>query len=181
MLEVSNMLFKSKGYKGTSVREIAEHSGLAKATIYHYFPDKEAIVQQLLVETIFKFHEVAQSISEIADPRARLTVGAEITISFLYESSSVIQLVRQELPALWNKNKPELLPIYERYLSLLSQAIDQGIEEGIFRAINSQEAAIVLLNLIQGTYASIRLVGLGEKQTYSTAGILDIFFNGIVK
>ncbi|MFC3749712.1 TetR/AcrR family transcriptional regulator [Paenibacillus sp. GCM10012306] len=180
-MEVSNMLFKTKGYKGTSIREIAEHSGLAKATIYHYFPDKEAIVQQLLTLTISQFHNVAQSISEITEPRARLTASAEITIAFLYESSSVIQLVRKELPELWNKSKLELLPIYERYLSLLSQAIDQGIEEGTFRPINSQEAAIVLLNLIQGTYASIQLVGLGEKQTYSTAGILDIFFNGIIK
>ncbi|MDT3424755.1 AcrR family transcriptional regulator [Paenibacillus forsythiae] len=154
---------------------------MAKATIYHYFPDKEAIVQQLLEQAVSQFHTVVQTIAEVSEPKVRLRVAVEITITFLHEFSSVIQLVRQELPVRWSQIKLDLMPIYERYLFLLSQAIEQGIQAGEFRLVNSREAAVVLMNLIHGTYAASYIGGLTDDLLRSnTDSMLDIFLNGII-
>lgn len=48
ILEVSLDLFSSRGYGGTSVRDIADAAGLSTGNVYHHFPDKEAIFQELL-------------------------------------------------------------------------------------------------------------------------------------
>lgn len=37
-------LFKTKGFKQTSMEEIAEQSDVSKGTLYNYFPDKESIL-----------------------------------------------------------------------------------------------------------------------------------------
>lgn len=48
ILEASLELFSSQGYRGTSIREIAETAGVSTGNVYHHFPDKETIFQTVL-------------------------------------------------------------------------------------------------------------------------------------
>jgi AcrR family transcriptional regulator len=41
-------LFSQKGYNGVSMRELAEHSGISKPTIYYYFGNKAGIYAELV-------------------------------------------------------------------------------------------------------------------------------------
>ncbi len=41
-------LFSSQGFGATSMREIADQSGLSMGNLYHHFPNKEALFQHLL-------------------------------------------------------------------------------------------------------------------------------------
>lgn len=40
-------LFEDQGYQGTSIREVADATGVAKATLYHYFPTKSGLLFQI--------------------------------------------------------------------------------------------------------------------------------------
>jgi AcrR family transcriptional regulator len=48
ILEAALNLFAHQGYRGTSIREIAEAAGLSTGNVYHHFPDKEALFRTLL-------------------------------------------------------------------------------------------------------------------------------------
>lgn len=48
ILESALQLFSKQGYRGTSIREIAEAAGLSTGNVYHHFPDKEALFRTLL-------------------------------------------------------------------------------------------------------------------------------------
>ena len=41
-------LFSRQGYRGTSIREIADAAGISTGSLYHQFPDKESIFRSLL-------------------------------------------------------------------------------------------------------------------------------------
>jgi AcrR family transcriptional regulator len=41
-------LFSSQGYRGTSIRDIAERAGVSTGNVYHHFADKETIFQTVL-------------------------------------------------------------------------------------------------------------------------------------
>ncbi|MGB3757109.1 MAG: TetR/AcrR family transcriptional regulator [Rivularia sp. (in: cyanobacteria)] len=43
-------LFASKGYASVTMREIAKELGVSTGTLYHYFPNKEALFLQLVEE-----------------------------------------------------------------------------------------------------------------------------------
>ncbi|MEM6794425.1 MAG: TetR/AcrR family transcriptional regulator [Acidobacteriota bacterium] len=47
-LSTALKLFSSQGFGATSMRQIAEESGLSMGNLYHHFPNKKAIFQQLL-------------------------------------------------------------------------------------------------------------------------------------
>ena len=48
ILEAALDLFSSQGYRGTSIREIAQKAGVSTGNVYHHFPDKESIFQTVL-------------------------------------------------------------------------------------------------------------------------------------
>ena len=48
ILEAALQLFSKQGYRGTSIREIAEEAGVSTGNVYHHFPDKEALFRTLL-------------------------------------------------------------------------------------------------------------------------------------
>jgi AcrR family transcriptional regulator len=43
-------LFAQKGYASITMRQIAEALGVSTGTLYHYFPSKESLYEQLVVE-----------------------------------------------------------------------------------------------------------------------------------
>lgn len=44
ILDVAVKLFQEKGYRGTSMDDIARGAGLLKGSVYHHFPGKQAIL-----------------------------------------------------------------------------------------------------------------------------------------
>lgn len=76
VLDAALHLFAHRGYRGTSVRDIAERARISTGTVYHYFPDKEAVFRTLLDEfyahtqtTAFPF---TRAVSESKDFPANL-------------------------------------------------------------------------------------------------------------
>jgi AcrR family transcriptional regulator len=48
ILEAALELMSRQGYRGTSMREVAEAAGVSTGNVYHQFPDKEALFRTLL-------------------------------------------------------------------------------------------------------------------------------------
>jgi AcrR family transcriptional regulator len=67
-------LFAQRGYSALTMRQIATELDVSTGTLYHYFPTKEALFQQLVEEvtqqTVF---EAIVQIQQHSDPEARLT------------------------------------------------------------------------------------------------------------
>ena len=55
-------LFSSRGFRATSMREIADRAGLSVGNVYHHFPSKDAIFERLL----------GQYWERVLDPELRL-------------------------------------------------------------------------------------------------------------
>lgn len=57
LIEVSLSLFRSKGYKRTSMADIGQASGLLKGSIYHHFPNKERLLIGVIDHVIGLFED----------------------------------------------------------------------------------------------------------------------------
>ena len=73
ILHRSAQLFAESGYVGTSMNTVADACGVSKALLYHYYPDKEAILFDILSAHLEKLVEaVEKADDETANPQARL-------------------------------------------------------------------------------------------------------------
>ncbi len=59
LIEVSLSLFRSKGYRRTSMADIGRASGLLKGSIYHHFPNKERLLIEVVRHVIGLFENGA--------------------------------------------------------------------------------------------------------------------------
>jgi TetR/AcrR family transcriptional regulator, acrAB operon repressor len=50
VLDAALQLFSHRGYRATTVREIADEADVSTGNLYHHFPDKEAIFRTLIDE-----------------------------------------------------------------------------------------------------------------------------------
>ena len=55
MLDISLKLFSEEGYDNVGVQRIVESCGVKKPTLYHYFGNKEGLLEVLLQEKFSKF------------------------------------------------------------------------------------------------------------------------------
>lgn len=67
ILDEAWRLFQQKGYRGVSVNELCQRSGLSKPTLYYYFGDKENLFVQVLRHKLHGFHEVIEQPGTLAE------------------------------------------------------------------------------------------------------------------
>lgn len=73
ILDAAGELFVTQGFTVTSTRSIAEAVGIRQASLYHHFPNKEAILEALLDATVVPSLEFARRVTRsVEDPRAAL-------------------------------------------------------------------------------------------------------------
>lgn len=94
IIESAMKLFAHKGYHGTSMQEIADNSGIAKASLYNHFKSKEDIAI-----SIFKYHYeiLFKKVSEIGkepglSPKERFTKQLTFQLKQFYEHKDFIQM-----------------------------------------------------------------------------------------
>lgn len=60
LIRSARTLFEEKGLARTSVKDIADHTGVSRALFYHYFPDKESVTSAVLDDFVEDFTEAVR-------------------------------------------------------------------------------------------------------------------------
>lgn len=121
ILQIAMEVFKEKGYTAASMQEIAEACGMAKGSIYKYFPSKEDLFTEVFVachQTMFdraREMDIA-SRSEDLPPKERLRQKIEFQLQYMLENY-FFMFEFKELPikenekfiAAWKKKRATLL------------------------------------------------------------------------
>ena len=60
-------IFSEKGYSSVTMREIASEIGVSTGTLYHYFPSKESLFEQLIVYLSYEDTK-EEALAELGNP-----------------------------------------------------------------------------------------------------------------
>lgn len=142
-------LFYEKSYHDVTMDEIAEASGVAKGTLYLYFPSKEKLYLEILESSFEAIESLLQKEIEKKDPAPKkLKKALTIIFSFYLENKKVLKilgrdethLIREhyELTERWRLNR----------IKLYENIIEKGIKEGSFRDQNIRISALILYGSI---------------------------------
>jgi AcrR family transcriptional regulator len=138
ILRAAAELFAQEGFDAVPVRNIAAAAGLKKATLYHYFKDKDEIYTRLVKDTLEKLYNfVAERVATGANARERLTLFMEAQATFFEEN---IWAATAMLVGSGGVNQPREneLAIYwrDKHEHNLREIIREGVEKGEFRAVD---------------------------------------------
>lgn len=140
--------FNQKGFHATSLEEIAQSLGITKAALYHYFPNKHALLRASFDRAL----EVA--FEGLEEARRKGGTGLEILGNTLkhYLRASLDDLsccvVLTEHSALLPQDQEELLVGRDRFETALRDLVQQGMDDGSIVPCNSKLAVFALLGSV---------------------------------
>lgn len=148
ILQAALGAFRERGYHATTLDDIAIRLGLRKTALYHYFPDKEAILYACHLESLSQLEQLA------AEARTRFARPAEQLAFVIREHVRVMTDTLQgsplafEVTALSPDHQREIIRGRDGYERVLRDIIVQGIRAGEFRATDPKLAAFAILGAI---------------------------------
>ncbi|ROR09844.1 TetR/AcrR family transcriptional regulator [Erwinia sp. JUb26] len=99
ILAAASAVFQEFGYERASMNEVAKRAGGSKATLYNYFPSKEALFENVV--RTYSTHYLTQAASELdrksnasLSLEEKLTVFGKRMLSVLTTDSQAMQLYR---------------------------------------------------------------------------------------
>jgi AcrR family transcriptional regulator len=150
ILEAAKLLFMQEGFRGISMRQIAEAVGVTKAALYYHFKDKEelfvAIVEEYLVAMSTMIDKVTSS---GLDTRAQIAELVRRILAQPPEQRSIIRLASQELSNVSPENRARFLEMYHsRFIGRITALLEGGMARGELRPMNAHIATWTLLGMM---------------------------------
>ena len=97
LLRIAARLFAERGYRNTTVRDIADAAGILSGSLYHHFDSKEAMVDEILSsfqESLFASYDeiLASSLS----PRERIEAAVRLSFEAIDQHHAEVAIFQNE-------------------------------------------------------------------------------------
>ncbi len=146
IIEAAFTAFAANGLDETRLEDIARLAGVAKGTIYLYFPNKEALFREMITRTLVVRLDALESEPRTGDALADFNRIVRTYWQYVNEPNFPVlhRLVSSVLPRL-----PELQQFFServslRWQRLLQSNIDACVAEGVFGAEQAPDSARML-------------------------------------
>ena len=172
-------LFRHYGIRSVTMDEIATQLGISKKTIYQFYSDKDALVQD-----IFK------SITDQNKEKCRIArTSSENAIHERYLAGNVAQEIFSNLnPAVLfdlNRFHPTVFADFEKFkkhvlFRLIRDNIIRGIKEGLFRKdVDVDIVTWMQLELVSAVFRHEEVISGKTSPTHYDKEVKDFFLHGL--
>jgi AcrR family transcriptional regulator len=139
---------REKGYHATTLDDIAERLGVRKTALYHYFPEKDAILYACHRESLAELDRLIESSAECCGSnRERLAFLIREHVRVMTEKLEGSPLAF-EVSALSPERRAEVIAGRDRYERVLREVVAAGVKRGEFREVDPKIAVFAVLGAI---------------------------------
>lgn len=175
MLDKARRLFWEKGYNATSMRDIAKAYGCKPANIYNFFPNKEDILYQVLLEEMEQIIEPIKHLEEEdgTDPikQLRLVIESHLKVTLSYRRSAKL-LFDVALGSLSVVRRRKIIDLRDTYDRIIRKVIRRGVDAGYYPETDEKLAGFMIASMITRTR-----LWFHPKKGISVSELTDFIFN----
>lgn len=147
ILDAALDAFRERGYHATTLDVIALRLGVRKTALYHYFPDKEAILYECHKASLAQLDRILRDTRRLPSVAARLRAVVREHVRVMIETLHGSPLAF-EVTALSPARQKEIIAARDRYERHLRGLIERGIRDGSFRRVDPKLATFAILGAI---------------------------------
>ena len=142
MLKAAAVLFSTKGYAATTVREIVASAQVSKPVLYYYFGSKEGIYLELMRGPFEKFNLLLlDSLHAVGSARAKLLDLCDRVYALFCEHLEVVRIMHSIY-----YGPPQGAPYIDfdvgqmRFLDAVRNIVREGLRNGEFRTVDANDS-----------------------------------------
>ena len=147
--EIALHLFAERGYAAVSMRQIASKVGLQVGALYNYFPDKQTILSELLInhmENLLQaWHE--QKLPEKSDKLLEFFV--DFHIEYHLNRPEEVFIAYMELRNLNPDNFKKIEKLRNKYELILSNILSDGVHKNLFSCEETKIASLAIIGMLK--------------------------------
>jgi TetR/AcrR family transcriptional regulator, fatty acid metabolism regulator protein len=187
ILDAATRVFASRGYHGARVSDIAREAGIAYGLVYHYFRNKEEILDTIFAERWGAFLEVVEGIAAGPQPAAeKLRQFAAIVLFANRRRPDWVKVLVFEIQRTSRFSEPEQIEAVGRLFRSVARIVRLGQEAGELR--QDLDANLVCLAFIGALETMITSQVLGVMRLPDAAQtsddgtvrtVVDMFLSGL--
>ena len=148
LLRSAAQVFARKGYHATTMRDLAQASGMSLAGMYHYVQGKEDLLYQIQQRCFAGVLEGAEAaLDGHAEPEDRVRAFIRHHLRFFASQPAEMKVLSHEADSLTGKRAEEIRRLKRRYADLLQAIV--GVVPG---AMSPSVAAYALFGMMNWTY-----------------------------
>ena len=183
VLRAAADLFVERGYHETSMEDIAARVGIAKGTVYLYFPSKREIFLETFRQgTLALQEEVARNMAAEDDTEAKIRAFIRTRLDYSERNRGFIRIYYTEFNNMLIHPAPvqqEFQDLYNRQAHALARVIEDGIERKQVRRMDAPAAARFIYDSTRGFIAQ-RLLGWSASSVEEDANfVFEVIWKGI--
>lgn len=120
LLQAAATLFKEKGYERTTVRDLGKAVGIQSGSLFHHYPNKEAILRAVMEETIILNTELMKAaLAQTNKPEDKILALIRCELeSVLGETGAAMTVLVYEWRSLKEESQLEILKLRDIYENL---------------------------------------------------------------
>ena len=135
IVDAAASVFAERGYHGTSTQAIADVLGMRQASLYYYFPSKEAALERVCEQGVDGFVERAEAIAAGAGaPLAKLTLLIAAHLAPNEKKRDYVKVFINERRYLAEACRRRIARKARRIERCFAEVIQAGVDDGSIRA-----------------------------------------------
>lgn len=152
-------LFANHGYAAVSMRQIAARVGVQAGAIYNHFPNKQALLGDLLIEHMRELIDAceARPISNL--PVEALEQFVRFHIRYHIDKADEVFIAYMELRNLEPENFREVQALRQRYERVLRDILRDGAKAEAFEISDAPVAGMAIIAMLTGVNTWFRYGG----------------------
>jgi AcrR family transcriptional regulator len=179
-------VFAESGYQRATLEEIAQRAGMSKATIYIYYKNKDDLFLQVVEELVNTAMAVTAQEAETARPPIeKLYAMVRSKMEFYERERDFFRIYLNEKHGLEvapkDPHKRALREMYLQGIQTLTKVIQEGIDAGVLRPMDSRRLAFFLQEMMSTLHVH-RIQGKAKTSVdEDVEQLLDFFLHGAVQ
>lgn len=180
IVEAATRIFREKGFHATSMQDIADAVGLLKGSLYHHISSKKDLLLKIFQAGM---QMAVDTIEEVActdlPPEEKLRLAIYRHIELVAEHLDHATVFALEARALTPAQRQHLVTQRDHFERLFRQIVQEGIDAGVFRPVDSKLVTFALLGMHNWFVLWYREDGRLSPQEIA-AVFVDMVFYGLV-
>ena len=183
IIEAAAQVFAERGYHGATTQDIADILNIRQASLYYYFPSKEAALELVCIQGVAGFFETAQAIaSGPGKARERLAGLIRAHMVPILDRGNFVRVFLTQRQFLPNRSRRRVGKWSRGLEKIFETVIRDGMRKGEFRRdLDPRLTTLAILALANGVsswygkenasmerigteFVSLVLDGLGRQQ-----------------
>ena len=160
ILQASLHLFATKGFHGTSMRDIARSADITEGLIYHYFENKRDLFRAIIDE--YSFLPLLRTLPQLAeqlDLRALLIVLARGFFDVLRQNTELTRLLLQEVQVFPEEKEAFFADAVGESIQELSQILEARMNDRARAKVDPDISARLFFNSLLAFFVEQEILG----------------------